>query len=289
MDGSAQNKKPATAHAAPGKKPLVMPDQASDALAWSLSFLTKFFGRAYEPDQLQTGLPLDKKGHLTKESLIAAAERIGMAAEIERVPLSRIPELGLPAILLLEDGDACVLLKVTGDTAHIGEVNVPNGSHHVPLDVLERRYSGEIIYARPRFYFDQRAYTLDIPKPKSWFWGAIFENWWIYGHAVLATLVVNLLAIAVPVFIMTVYDRVVPNNSLETLWVLVVGMVCIAVFDFLLRGLRSYLIDIAGRRLDILLGNRIFEHVLHTRMEERPARRAPWRAHFVNSISCATF
>ncbi|MBL22519.1 MAG: type I secretion system permease/ATPase [Rhodospirillaceae bacterium] len=269
MDGSVQKDEPGEPLDASRDKPSDVLDKATDGLTWSLAFLTKYFGRAYEPGQLQAGLPLDKQGHLTPDGVIASAERIGMAAERERVQLSEIPGLALPAILLLKGGDACVLLAIDGETVEIADRSVSDGLRKLPLAELENTYGGEAIYARPRFYFDQRAYTLDLPQPKNWFWGAMRENWWIYGHAILATLIVNLMAVAIPVFIMTVYDRVVPNNSLETLWVLVVGMVCIGVFDFVLRGLRSYLIDVAGRRLDVLLGNRIFEHVLHSRIDKR--------------------
>ena len=101
----------------------------------------------------------------------------------------------------------------------------------------------------------------------SWFWGTIFKGWPIYGESIFASFMVNLFALASPLFVMNVYDRVVPNNAMATLWVLAIGALLVAGFDFLLRTLRSYFIDIAGKRADLALSSSIFEKLLGTRME----------------------
>ena len=82
---------------------------------------------------------------------------------------------------------------------------------------------------------------------------------------------VNLFALAIPMFSMTVYDRVVPNHAVETLWVLAVGAVLVLGFDFMLRTLRAYIVDSAGKRIDVQLSARIMEKVLGLRMDARPA------------------
>ena len=255
-------------HEVVGAESAVAPEE--DPLGECLAFLTKLYGRPYTPEQLQAGMALSQ-GRLTVDSLIAAAERVGMAANPDRCALKAIPRLALPAILELKDGRACVLMRFgKRGRAEVFEPRAGEGTRVISLKEIEALYTGIAIYARPKFHFDERAHTLEIPQPKSWFWAGIRQNWWIYGHAVVATVVVNILALASPLFIMTVYDRVVPNTVMETLYVLALGVATVAVFDFLFRTIRGYLIDVAGKRLDVRLGNRIFEHVLNLQMEVRP-------------------
>ena len=87
---------------------------------------------------------------------------------------------------------------------------------------------------------------------------------------ILASVFINILAIASPVFTMNVYDRVVPNNALETLWVLAVGVAVAFFFDFALRNLRGYFVDVAGRNADILVASKLMSHVLSMRMDHKP-------------------
>ncbi|MGF1609253.1 MAG: type I secretion system permease/ATPase, partial [Kiloniellales bacterium] len=246
-------------------------EPVDDALAGCLSFLSKLYGHGYSEEQLRAGIPLED-GRLTLVSLMQSAERIGMEAKPERCRLTRIPRLALPAILLLKDGRACVLLRFTASSAV--EVFDPRGGQStttVPLAELERDYTGDLLYVRPQFRFDTRSEVISVTPSRSWFWGTLLQNWWIYGNAVVATIVVNILAIASPIFVMTVYDRVVPNNAVETLWVLAIGIVGVAVFDFCLRTLRGYLVDTAGKRMDVNLGVRLFDHVVRMRMDARKA------------------
>lgn len=247
------------------------PAAREDPLAGCLSFLSKLYGHGYSEMQLRAGIPLED-GRLTLAGMVQSAERIGMEARPERCRLNKIPKLALPAILLLKDGRACVLLRFTAATTV--EVHDPRGGQSTslqPLAEVEKDYAGELIYVRPQFRFDTRSEVIAVEPSKSWFWGTLWQNWWIYGHAVLATIIVNMLAIASPIFVMTVYDRVVPNDAIETLWVLAIGISGVAVFDFCLRTLRGYLIDVSGKRMDVNLGVRLFDHVVRLRMDSRNA------------------
>ena len=97
------------------------------------------------------------------------------------------------------------------------------------------------------------------------------RNWAVYGHVALAAVFVNLFALATPLFIMTVYDRVVPNNVIDTLLVLAIGVGLVYVFEFVVKTLRGYYIDVAGKRADVALAGGIFDHVLDIQMAARPA------------------
>jgi ATP-binding cassette subfamily C protein LapB len=82
----------------------------------------------------------------------------------------------------------------------------------------------------------------------------------------LASILVNIFALASPLFVMNVYDRVVPNHAIETLWVLAIGVGTVFTFDLLLRTLRGYFIDMAGKKADVILSATIFEKVMGVKM-----------------------
>jgi ATP-binding cassette, subfamily C, bacterial LapB len=111
-----------------------------------------------------------------------------------------------------------------------------------------------------------------------WFWSAVRKLWPTYVLVFLAALMINLIALASPLFVMNVYDRVLPNKALPTLWVLASGMGLALVFDYLIKGLRNLMIDAAGKRADVLLASRIYAHVLGIEMQRRPRTTAPLQA-----------
>lgn len=270
--------RPATDRLDPGAEQAVPLDQEAlspaaagpDPLTECLAFLTRYYGRAYTPEQLRAGVPLEQ-GRLGMAGLAEAARRIGLVAMRDAINLANIPALALPAIVPLKDGHAIVLLRLLkrGKVEYF-DPNAGDGTVTRPMAELLPHYAGRVFYIRPRFQFDVRSHILDLPTTKSWFWGGIRQNGWIFANAVLATIVVNILALVSPMFTLAVYDRVVPNAAVDTLWVLATGVVIVALFDFLLRTLRGYMIDAAGKRLDMVLGNRMFEQVLSIKGEMRP-------------------
>src|SRR5205814_2230936 len=94
--------------------------------------------------------------------------------------------------------------------------------------------------------------------------------WSNYTHVAIAAFIVNILALASPLFIMNVYDRVVPNGAIASLIALSIGLLIAIVFDFVLRTVRSQIIDMTGKKLDVVLAANIFEHVLSIKMNQRP-------------------
>lgn len=101
---------------------------------------------------------------------------------------------------------------------------------------------------------------------KEWFWGILRQFKRLYIQVAMAAIFINFMAIISPLFVMNVYDRVVPNAAFETLWVLALGIFIAYSFDFLFRQLRGYFIDVAGRGADILLAGRLFQQVLNVRL-----------------------
>jgi len=240
-----------------------------DPLLLALLSVCKLLNTPHSSDSLTAGLPL-VDGKLTHALFVRAAQRAGFSTGLVRRPLAEISNLVLPAVLLLENNKTCVLISRQDDTCTILLPETDSGEKTVHLNALEEIYSGSAFFVQLNHTFDDRTANSVIPKAKHWFWDVIYSSWPIYSEALAASLLINLFALASPLFIMNVYDRVVPNHALETLWVLAIGVAIVFSFDFVMKGLRGYFIDVAGKRSDIILSATIFEKVMGIKMENRP-------------------
>jgi ATP-binding cassette subfamily C protein LapB len=139
------------------------------------------------------------------------------------------------------------------------------------LDELEAKFTGFALLARPKFHFDSRVDSSDLKREGHWFWSAIRANMPVYKDVLVAAFFINVFALAVPIFMMNVYDRVVPNTAFDTLWVLSTGVVLVLVADMVLKSMRGHFLDLASRRVDVDLSAKIMERTLGMRLEHRPA------------------
>lgn len=243
-----------------------------DPLLDCLVELTRIHGRPGTRAALVAGLPLEK-GVLTPSLFPRAAARAGFSAKLSRRPLERIDTVLLPAVLMLHGEAACVLLgwDESGENARLLFPETGQGTVVLGRAELAARYTGIAIFARPHFRFDKRTPQVGEVKLRHWFWGAMADQWPVYRDVLAAALLINVMALTMPLFTMNVYDRVVPNRAIETLWVLALGVALVIVFDLVLRTLRGYFIDLASARIDMQLSAKIMERVLGVRMEARPA------------------
>jgi ATP-binding cassette subfamily C protein LapB len=243
-----------------------------DPLLDCLVELTRIHGRPSTRAALVAGLPLEK-GTLTPSLFARAASRAGLSAKVLRRPLDKIDEVLLPAVLLTTGEQACVLLgwDESGENARLLFPETGQGSVYMARDELQARYSGIAIFGRPHFRFDKRTPQVGDVKLRHWFWGALSDQWPVYRDVLASALLINVIALAMPLFSMNVYDRVVPNRAMETLWVLALGIIFLLAVDMVLRMLRGYFIDLASARIDLQLSAQIMERVLGVRMEARPA------------------
>ena len=232
-----------------------------DPLLSCLVTLASLLERPISAEALKAGLPRAAE-RFTPELAVRAAERAGIEARITSRPKIRdILPVTLPCILLLRGGGACVLLGYQGsDTAEITIPEGGTGKKTIGLDELQSQYTGYAIFARPEFKFDQRASDIRLAQPRAWFWGTLVKFWPIYSHVLLASALINCFALASPLFIMNVYDRVVPNNAVETLWVLVASAWprC-SPSSSVMRNLRTYFVDVAGKNADVLIASSLLE------------------------------
>ena len=219
---------------------------------------------------LSTGLPLDD-GRLTLDLVERAASRVGLATRLLRLRPSKIEPHALPAILLLKGNEACVLLGWTpqGD-ARVLLPETGQGAVVLPRKEMSRRHTGIVLHVRPHFRFDERTPEVRATRSSHWFWGAVLSQRGVYADVLWAALLINLFALAFPIFTMNVYDRVVPNHAVETLWAMSAGLVLVLGADLYMRLLRSHFVDQASARIDVMLSARLMERVLGMRLETRP-------------------
>lgn len=243
-----------------------------DPLLSSLIEIARFHGRGMTPEGFLAGLPLHE-GRLTPDLLRRAAAHAGLASRISRRPLNAIRKELLPVILLLKDNDSCILLGGSQDRTHARVIfsEAGQGVAEITLERLLSIYSGYCIFVRPRFRLDSLAPEASSAINRHWFWSALWGNVQLYKDVLAAAFLINMIAIAVPFFTLNVYDRVVPNNAFETLWTLALGVVVVIAADFGLRMVRAYVLDVAGKRVDIDLSALIMERVLGMQMVNRPA------------------
>ncbi|HNC18460.1 MAG TPA: type I secretion system permease/ATPase, partial [Accumulibacter sp.] len=243
-----------------------------DPLLDCLVQLTRLHGRPSTRAALSAGLPLGS-GVLTPSLFRRAAARAGLSSRIVRRTLTEIDLALLPVILLLKDDEACLLLGWDDDrqTARLLFPDTGQGEVRLTQAELAERYLGIALFARPRFNFDARTPEIGKVVDRHWFWGALIEQARLYSDVLAAALLVNIFALVMPLFTMNVYDRVVPNNATETLWVLALGVLLVVAMDLVLRLLRGRFIDLASARIDVKLSALIMERVLGMRLEARPA------------------
>jgi len=242
-----------------------------DPLADALIFLAAHHGRALSREALVAGLPIID-GHLSVALFDRAARRAGLEAEPVKRALADIPALVLPAVLVMRDGSTRIMLERNADPRQTRVVDPSDGPGAAPrpFGAEAADYLGYAFLLRPLATADARvAAAGDVPR-EHWFWSVVQRFWANYGHVALAAFIINTLALASPLFIMNVYDRVVPNGAVASLTALAIGLTIAILFDFVLRTVRSRIIDMTGKKIDVVLAAGIFEHVQAVKMAQRP-------------------
>lgn len=236
-----------------------------------LLILARAHGILTTAETLLAGLPLDHN-QLTPSSFARSAKRAGLSSKIVARELLQLNDALFPAILLLQNNSACVLLDLNKNTqtARVVFPELGNSPTSISLEKLSEMYGGRVIYVRPEQQFDARTTSIAKTQRGHWFWSVISEHREIYRDVLLTALIINIFALASPLFVMNVYDRVVPNHATDTLWVLAAGIVLMISADFGLRMMRAWFVDLAASRTDITLSAVIMERVLGMKLSERP-------------------
>ncbi|MDU1083300.1 MAG: ABC transporter transmembrane domain-containing protein, partial [Leclercia adecarboxylata] len=259
-----------------------------DPLLDALMIVCKLHNIATSRNVLTTGLPLEAHT-LTIESFPRAAGRAGLKARVVQRPLENITAMSLPAVLLLKNNQTAVLIGWDQQQrARLLPSETEGGEITVSPETLAENYSGRVIFISPEHEFDAQP-TATLPRTKAWFQDTLKLSKFLYLDAVVASFLVNLVALAAPLFVMNVYDRVVPNQATATLWVLAIGISIAFVFDFVLKILRGICLDLAGKKTDLVVSSALFERLLGMKMKLRPQRVGSFAQNFQEFQSIRDF
>ncbi|RPH58857.1 MAG: type I secretion system permease/ATPase, partial [Burkholderiales bacterium] len=217
--------------------------------------LARLGGRPLSPTALQAQCTRDRDGQLNVESLHGALAASGLDFARAEGSLAQLERTGLPALVALEGGGYRVIA----------------GADELLSADVRGAYAGHFFTLRPRTAPDMRSEIPARRNARAWFWRVLWGLRHYYAHVALATLLVNVLSIAVSLYVMNVYDRVVPNRTYETLWVLTIGTAGALAFDFAARTLRGWLVDLAGKRADMEISAGLFQRLLGIQLIQKPA------------------
>lgn len=251
-----------------------------DPLLGCLVLYTKLYHVPHSAESLIAGLPLQHgqkspelfSANSSKGLFSRAARKAGLSSRIVKKELGDISPLVLPAILVLGGKGACILEKFNEDKtkAKIILPELEEGESWVSLDDLEKEYIGYAFYLKKEYIVEGDEKKSGEHTTGHWFWGTVWMSRYIYRDVILASLIINIALVASPLFTMNVYDRVIPNNALETMWVLASGIILVYILDMIMKFTRSYYLELAAKKSDVIISSILFEKVLDIQMQVRP-------------------
>lgn len=251
-----------------------------DSLLESLVLYTKLYHKPYTEESLLSGLPVD--ANISNQTLFSqkkskslfsrAAARAGLKTMLIERPVSEILDLQLPVILVLSNENSCILSEFSLDRTQAKIIFAGEEALEQWVDVedLEHEYLGYAFLIRKEFQYERNNNVLNISNQHHWFWSTLGLSKKIYYDCILASILINLFVLATPMFTMNVYDRVIPNNAQETLLVFTIGIVLVFLIDSFLKFVRSYFLELAGKKSDVIMSSIIFERVLDLKMSSHP-------------------
>lgn len=238
---------------------MIVQDSILAALVW----MTGHFGHARSPESVIAGLDYTESG-MDADLFRRAASRLGYRVSVRKMTqIDKIPDAVLPCVLVLKDRAACIFTGREGDMVDIVD---PQSGKPSTLEVakLQNLYTGYALYMAPKQGSEKQ-------QTGHWLWQVVWGSRFIFARVALASILINLFALVGPLFVMNVYDRVIPNNALDTGWALGIGVLVVYLFDFILKMLRGVMIDTAGQKLDVIAGRRVYDQVLDMKLAGKPS------------------
>lgn len=224
-----------------------------------------------EPSEERIRLQLDWNSNQNVDDIMTLITRqVGMSLRKSTFSKDLINPWRLPVVVEFNDGQVGVVEKVDAEGNANVQLSGDQGlAQTLTLDVLQSNIRQVYILRPEKSVPDARVDEYIKPYESSWFWSIVLRDWKRYIDVMFGSMIANILALATVVFSMNVYDRVIPAQSIPTLWVLAGGVLIAAIFEFSLRVARIYLSDIIGKRADLRISDRVFGHALRIKNSER--------------------
>lgn len=238
-----------------------------------IALTTRILGAPVSEAALSAEVVRDRKLNINFQSLGEVLRSHGFENTLSKRDLQDIPSLAVPLVLMLHNEEAAVVVRIEGGGRNrIYFLRQIDGlEQQLSHDELVSLYLGYCWFIKPKVTADNRSDLPEYHLPKSWFWKVIWRFKGYYYQVILATFIINFLALVSSLYVMNVYDRVIPNQAYETLWVLSIGVMLAILFEFLAKMIRGHLTDIAGKKADLIISSAIFRRMMALRLADRPA------------------
>lgn len=237
-----------------------------------VALATQLLGSPVAKEALAAQIVRDQHRRINYSSLVELLKANGFENNISKRPLSNIPSLSVPVVIFLGGEEGAVITKIEGSGSnrsyHIRQTDgmVKIFSH----EELNAQYFGFCWFIKQKIMADVRSELPEYHLPKAWFWKVIWRFKPYYLQVIIATFLINFLALVSSLYVMNVYDRVIPNKSYETLWVLSIGVILAITFEFIAKLIRGHLTDIAGKKADLIISSALFRRVMSIRLADKP-------------------
>ncbi len=237
--------------------------------------LVRFFCRHYSltfaKAAVEKGIPDDYE-NMDRAVLPRLLEVVGLKSEFVLRKAREIDPIVLPCVAFRKNGSPVLIVKIdeAARTATIVDFDDGNFQQEIKLRSLARKVTDDVLLVTPSA--DATATRMDkamLAKDTSrghWFWKPVRENWGSWFQIMMAALGINIFGLALPIFVMNVYDRVIPNLALVTLWTLAIGVAIAFALDLVLKVIRSNVLEIAGRRIDLKVAASLFRHAMNIKL-----------------------
>lgn len=253
--------------------------QGADQIMSALQYLARLWRKPDSRSFLTAGLPLENE-RMTSDLIAPAMARIGVTTSSQSRAIKDLAEFEMPAIVVGPEGGLLVLLGRAGRRAFHCYDAARGEDRIVDAKSLRVRETRDLIILTPSYGMVQENSGVRFARSGHWLWSAFRGHGRSVAYVLAAASCINIFALAFPIFTLNVYDRVLPNAAISTLWVLAVGLILVLGFDIALKLARGAIIDHVGRTIDFKLSSMLFDRVLNTPMEARP----PSTGAFVNRI-----
>lgn len=242
-------------------------------LLQQLSLLTRLSGAALSEQALSAQTLRQPNGRLDLAALGDVLKNHGLENTLSQRALVDIPPLAVPVLLLLHDEQAAVVTRITGPaSARLYTVQHVDGHmSEIAAAELASRYLGYCWFMKPYPRADRRSELPEYTLAQGWLWKVLWRFKGLYAQVAVTTVVVNVLALVSSLYVMNVYDRVIPNRAFETLWALSIGVALAIIFEGVGRTVRAHLTDIAGKKADLIISAALFRRVMSLHLVQKPS------------------
>ena len=200
-------------------------------------------------------------------SAVSALRHLGFEASFGQIKLKKIGAGHCPSIGFLHSGEAVIIQQVQKDGS-IQLRRFTGSDGEAVEEILPRKQRADRL--KPFMILARRNHSVSATKGKNdWFWGSLAQGKWLYVQVLFAAAITNFLGLSTSLFIMVVYDRVVPNEAIESLIALTIGVLIALGFDFIIKTLRAQFVDRAGKRADGRMSRLIFDKILTMKLDNR--------------------